>query len=292
MLKNRCLKTAIVLAGVFAAGLMQPRIANAGIVADAWWALFGPPGTPYFGYSSGYAGYYGPSTYTAGYYGGYTTYYGGYDSSGSCCPQRSYYVPSCSPCNSCNPCGCNPCSSCSPCSGGPCAVKGSGQQTFRKPSTDIQPPVPGKEDSPFESREGEKKFEKTRPETKEGDAPPPAGVSLGNPAPIPGSGENSNVESREVLKPVGDPPEKKGPIIKPTKPAPAKAPVEDKKTEEKMATKIDRVNYDRKITWQTATERTRLVIRPVIKSEKIARTTLSPNTGWKPGPKAPQIVQK
>lgn len=273
-MKRQLLRTLIVACGLLAVCAAEPKPASAGVVSDVWWALFGPPGTPWFGGPRSGYGYYG---------GGYTAYYGGGYYGGYSCR------PACNPCcQPCDPCACNPCASpCSPCgSGGPCAVPGGGgPQTFKNGEyRDQKPPVPMK-DSEFEKREGSKKFGPTRKEVKEKEKADPK--TDNNKPPEPGkakkgpfSGTDETAVIRQSLKPAVQ-----GPIIRTQKPAPPKPPMETER-------KIERLDLDGKVTWKPVVRRTRLIINSTLRSPNIARTTIDPNSRWQPVPGSTRIVRK
>jgi len=302
-------------------GVAHPRPSHAGFFPDVYWALFGPPGTPYF---AGYRGYYGGGPFNTGfaprpraingrayrvtYYStpGFrtsTSYYGGGFSTqpGGCArPTRTFFVPA-SPCQPC-PVVCDPCavggsSHIRPAPGtSPGTSNGNGPRTFRKPESDsngtgssdgTKPPIPDKDDSEFKSRDDTKKFKPTRDEKKQKDESPfkLPGSDDGNGGDSGFSGNKGNRTQRKALKPNLKDNDSSGPIIRKNKPAPPKPPVEDDndgKSDEPSGPKIDLPNLDAKITWKPTIRRTRQIIRPVITRRQLTRSTVDPNAGWKP----------
>lgn len=289
---------ALVAACCFAvAGLGQPASCQAGVIPDIWWFLFGPPGTTWV--APTYPGY------TAGYAPGYAAYYGG-----SCSPCRTsprvYYYAPLNPCNPCSPCpvtcptacaqGCNPCQT-----GGPCGISpqsptpagnGGAPQTFRKPSNGSagaggakKPPVPGKDDSQFRSRDNTKKFAPTRKKKTESPFGAPDSKT-------PGSSDGSDQPAHKTFRPpTGGTPDA-GPSLK-KKPAPPKPPVNGTPEKKNAGPRLDVPRLDRAITWKLPTRRTRLIIRPVMFSPRLTRTSVDPNRGWQPVPQqGTPVVQK
>lgn len=287
-MRSRIAKSLLVTVSLFTAGLSQPTVSRAGIIADTWWAIFGPAGTPYF--PGARASYYG------GY--GYASYY-----RGRCCPParpvRVYYQPS----TCCQPC--NPCGTSTACPGGPCRISDSadGPSTFKN---DGNPPTPMK-DSNFKSRKesGEKTFKPTRKPGEEGDngekkkdennnGTATKREALKPPTPATKEGENKKPDA-EKQKTEGD--GKNGPVIRTKKPAPAKAPVGPNTANgEQQATvgmPFDRVTFDSQVTWRTPMRRTRLVIRPVLPTTTVSRGSFPLNEGWKPvRPTESRLVRK
>lgn len=286
-MKRRILKTLIVACSLLAVYAAEPKPASAGIVSDAWWALFGPPGTPWFG-----GGAYGYGAYGAygAYYGGYPGYYRAYSNY----PGGYFRRPACpSPCYTpCNPCY-TPCNPCAPCgSSGPCAVgdsSGGAPRTFKDGErSGKKPPLP-MGDSNFENREDSKGFGPTREKVKKQDNKKPGAGDGGKP-PAPGkTGADGFPKTsatsvvRETLKPADG--TTHGCVVRRRKPAPAKPPLETER-------RIDRLELDGRITWKPVVRRTRLIINAKRSSPNIARTTVDPNARWEPVPGGTRIVRK
>ena len=252
--------------------------ADAGLVPDIWNAVFGPPGTPYFGRTTTYsAGYY--PRYGVGYYPRYSVGYAPVSYRfvayrGSCCLQRIYYVPACSPCATTDPC---PINSASGKLTPPVEEK---PQTFKKKSPDGTKPQ-GK-DSKFKSRGEEKKFQATPDGEKKSPFPE------GN-----GDGKTPSGKQKTFKKPEKTPPLT---VIPKKKPAPSKPPKEDSnaKPKEKKndGPKIQGLRLDEKITWRTLPARNRLVIHGRISRTKLARTRIDPNRGWTPVREGTRLVRQ
>lgn len=281
----------LVVIGTMTVGMSQPTSARAGILADTWWALFGPAGTPYFPGASGYRyqGYGYPVSYSSYYRGGY------------CQPVRTYYPPA----NCCQPC--NPCTtSGSSCAGRPCQISDGGGAPPSTFKNDGDPPTPMK-DSNFKSRkEDDKKTFKPTSEKKKKEDP---GFPLPNkkdengtatqrkalkpPVPSGGDGNNQQDDESNKKQPNGD---SKNSVIRKKKPAPAKSPVGPKTRSEKtqaVSIPFDRIRLDGKITWRTPQTRSRLVIHPTLPATTVSRRTFPLNNGWKPVRNAgPRLVKK
>jgi hypothetical protein len=278
-------KAFVLVAGLLTACAAQPAAARAGLIADTWYAIFGPPGTPYF--PGAYTSYYGPS-YSA------TVYYRtGYRS--ACCRPAPVC---CQPCNPC-PTACNPCpTTCNPCATGSCetapAASAGGQlpQTFKKPAgTNEEPPQP---DSKFKSRDDSKKFRPTdksklNGEGKKTEFPTPAGDGDGNE----GTGKTA-VQRKALRVPTGDPSkDAPGPVIRQKKPVPAKPPRQDSdKEKQKELPVLVRPNFDEKIAWKPVLPRTRLIIHARIVHPQLSRTIVDPNAGWRPIRSGTRVVRK
>ena len=290
-------KTLFILCGLLIGCTIQPVTAKAGLIADTWMAIFGPPGTPYF-----------PGAYRTSYFG--PSYYSAYSASyrANCCPpRRVYYVPSCQPCD---PCGLVCPTPCDPCTSGNCQVSpgtadnayNSGQppQTFKKPV----PAKDGDPDSKFKSRDGSKKFEATpkskpKPGTdedkKETPFPTPADDGDGDGK---GSSKTGAIERKTFKNPIKtDIDIPRGPVIRQKKPVPAKIPMQKKK--EKSGTPAKKnvpalilPNFDEKIAWRPVVQRTRLIIHSRISQPRLTRTIVDPNNGWKPVRNDVRVVRK
>jgi len=284
-MQDRLKRMLILLCGLFAACAAAPQRADAGIIADTWYALFGPPGTPYF--PGAYGGYYGARTYRVSYSGGYAA------RSRCCRPVQVCYPRVCVPCNPCVPTCPSPCSPCE--ISGPCRVSDSTLQngttnssaprTFRKtPGDGIQPPNPN--DSKWQPRKDSKKLapEKTGETKKSSDNDSPF------PTPADDDTGDANGTKHKTLKVPSKDSEKSSPGIGNKKPAPAKPPVEDNK-EDKQQT-LDLPDFSRTITWKPVRRRTRLVIHGRLQPRQLARTTVDPNSRWQPIERGSQIARK
>lgn len=289
-MKRHTWKAFVVMAALFTVSAVQPAVARAGLLADTWYAIFGPPGTPY--YPGVYTSYYGPTYYT-----GYSGYYSaGY---GSVCCRPTPVCRPCTPCPTvCDPCAsacATPCNPCSPCAGGACATSGSSAppQTFKKPGTmNEEPPQP---DSKFKSRDDSKKFRPTDKsklngtDGKKSKFPTPAGEGDGN------EGTGKTAVQRKALKPATKDPNDgtPGPVIRQKKPVPAKTPLEKSdKDKKKEVPALIRPNFDDKIAWKPALPRTRLIINARVSHPQLSRTVVDPNAGWKPVRNDTRVVRK
>jgi len=285
-------KALVLIAGLFTASAAQPTVARAGLIADTWYALFGPPGTPY--YPGAYATYYGP-TYPV------TTYYAPAYSSVCCRP-----APVC--CQPCDPCP----TVCNPCVAGSCetapapAAGGQLPQTFKKPAgTNEDPPMP---DSKFKSRDDSKKFRPTDKSKlngggKNSEFPTPAGEGDGKdgagldgpPATHPSGVAGKTAAQREALRvPTGDPNnDAPGPVIRQKKPVPARTPIEKSdKDKKKELPALIRPNFDDKVAWKPALPRTRLVIHARVSHPRLSRQVVDPNASWQPVRGGTRVVRK
>lgn len=267
-----------------------PGPSQAGIVTDAWYALFSPPGSPWFpgltrgyyttnyypgaGYSYRYAAYrpYGYSAYRPFGYSPYT-----YRSS------QVFYAP-CSPCGVIA-CGISNCAS-------NCAVNYAPQTARIEPKPqkngDIpktylknensepgsEPPSPENEDSDFEKKQKEKGFGPTR----ESETETSEEVRLGEfHKPIKIEVKKVPVEA-EIPKSA----------IQERKPAPAELPEEndDKNSptgntdSEKKESHVEPLNLDHIFVGSSSPKRTRLVVRSRFENPVIVRTKVSPGRDW------------
>jgi hypothetical protein len=275
-MKRHIWKACVVVVGLFAVSAAQPAVARAGLLADTWYAIFGPPGTPYF--PGAYASSYGPS-YSAGYGAG--SYSVGFRN--VCCRPVPVYPPY-------NPCAV-PCPTvCDPCAVGPAvgpATSGSPPpQTFKKPGPmNDEPPQP---DSKFKSRDDSKKFRPTDKSKQNGDGKKAA-------FPTPANDGDDNGSERKAFRVPSKDPEKEapGPVIRQKKPVPAKTPMQNSDGEKKKELPaLIRPNFDDKITWKPALPRTRLVINARVSHPELSRTVVDPNAGWRPLREEGRVVRK
>ena len=258
-----------------------PVPSQAGIVTDAWYALFSPPGSPWFpGLTGGYhtANYYpGTGNYSAYRPFGYSPFI--YRTS------QSFYAP-CSPCGMIGGlCGVGNCAT-------NCAVNyapqtarleptpqknGDVPKTYledENPESGSEPPSSESGDSDFERKQKEKGFGSTRESETE---------------------ISEEVRLGEFLKPIQRevkkvPAESETPesVIQLRKPAPPEQPEEDddknsptgntgSETEESH---IAPLNLDHKLVGHSHPKRTRLVIRSRFENPVVVRTKISPDRDW------------
>jgi hypothetical protein len=259
-----------------------PVPSQAGIVTDAWYALFGPPGSPWFpGLTEGYrtANYY-PS---AGYSRGYPAYRPFGYSPFTYRPLQAFYAP-------CSPCGAI---------GGTCAVSnfasncavnyspqvarieptpqqnGDVPETYlpnQNPGSGSKPPSPENEDSNFKKKgQGFGPTRKSETETSEG-------VN---------SSDFQEPFLREVQKVPAEAEAPKSAIQK-KMPAPSSQPEEvdgksspseesKSKTEESQ---VEPLNLDHKFVGSSLPKRTRLVIRSRFENFVVVRSKVGPSRNW------------
>ena len=250
-----------------------PVPSQAGIVADAWYALFGPPGSPWFpGLTGGY--------HTANYYpgAGYSYASPAYRPFGNSPityrPTQAYYAP------------------CSPCGVSRCAVYYAPQAARLEPmpqkNSDVpktyredknsesgsEPPSPESEDSNFGPKQKEQGFGPTR-ELETGTS---GGVNIGDfQKPIQMKAKKVPAESETPKS-----------VIQKKKPAPATQPEEDddksspsgKSDSETKESRARPLNLDHKLVGHSLPKRTRLVIRSRFENPVIVRTKVGPSRDW------------
>jgi hypothetical protein len=266
-----------------------PVRSHAGIVTDAWYTLFSPPGSPWFpGLTRGYytANYYP----RAGYYSAYRAYRPiGYSPYGfrpyTYRPSQAFYAP-CAPCGVIGgSCGVSSCAS-------NCAVNYSPQtanieptpqkngdvpKTYLKndnPEQGSEPPSPESEDSNFQQKQNENGFGPTREsETEKSEE-----VQFGEfQKPI-------QVETRKVPVEAETPKS----VIQQRKPAPPQLPEQDddknnstgKSGSETEESRIAPLNLDHKLVGHSLPSRTRLVIRSRFVNPVVVRTKVGPSSNW------------
>ena len=273
-----------------------PVPSQAGIVTDAWYALFGPPGSPWFpGLTRGY--------HTANYYPGtgYSYAYPAYRPFGyspfTYRRSQAFYAP-CSPCGViAGTCGVSNCAS-------NCAVYYSPRvsrleptpqensdvpKTYldnENPESGSEPPSPESEDSDFEQKQNEKGLGSTRESE---------------------TGTSADVNPGDFLKPIQKVEAKKVPVeaetpesvIQQKKPAPATQPEEDddknsptgKSGSEKKESQVRPLNLDHKLVGRSLPKRTRLVIRSRFENPVIVRTKVAPGRDWTLTPQGTKLAK-
>lgn len=278
---------------------------EAGVVTDVWGAVFSAPGTPYFPSfrNSFYRASYQP--YSVGYYPAtprayrsrvsyrYSPLFGfRYRASYRFRPFTGFGVPYgyqtyySYPGNGC----------CNPCALNVAPRNATGQlkpspRTAAIPKTFSNKPNtanPKTNDSNGKTkREKQDTFKKTRPEKKKADA---TGAEDQQTFKIPSrnqdqAGSKTN-EKKEELFPL----KKKSPPAKNSK---------SKKKENgpklvSTQSQIHLPNFDRKITWKTSPQKTRLVLNSFVENEKLSRSKYVPthNRGWTPRTKGTHIGSK